>query len=1717
MVYARREPFATRVPSRGTMTTTDSSYDPERLSGEVEGFWKSHGLPPAGGTLGPPDGPVLHLFEGELGVPPGSPFAAYRAVVADVEARYLALVGRRSVGEMRWVRAPDGPDEPPGADLLRTLGVWTGGPGRTPWDGEVRHDRLERVVGRLARRGTIVSRDLPLRLCPTCGAPRSPERIIYQEEEGDTYLIRFDVAYDERVVHLLVWVDSPWKLLGATAILVHPDAPYALCRYRRKGAEELILTSRSSLDRFRQWIPDGLFEVLEERPGREFAGRPYQYPLRHEFPMGGAVDPPGGTVLAVADVSGTGTGIVPLVPGHGGTDAGIAEAHGIPGWPILTTRGTLDVTLVHKYAGLDLATATEFVLRDLHEAGAVFATLRVRRGVPHCMQCGTAMIWFPGRAWCLEPGRLPPEAVDLYQRLLPGGPPLHRVEVAPWPVSETTTTDAPDGIALLECNRCERLDALDGRPACPCGGSMYPVRRRLVPSIESALGAWARFDPFPVADSARLYLCERRRIPALIHQLAGLSGIEGIVTNVGLTVLPTLPEFDLAERLHADGADAVRAALVRTEVGGGTAATFLDRCAQERRRLARLWVLASEVLGSADPETRATFSQPVSGFLGELEREDRALLARWERTRVLAISDYDHGSAGAAHRRIFRFLETDLATYRLWTSARLALPGTPVSKRGVLRTLGYVLRTGSVLLGPIVPYLAESIYRRLTPDRGSLFRTDVPTVDRALLDDGLVAAWDRWRSFLSAVAGFRVAQAIAPEATIPVAAAVLGGDDAAERWRDDRSVLERIARIGHIDVGSPREPWQGRQRRVRPVESEIQRAYPAQASQIAHVLRRMPLRRSTEPATGELSVVIQGLSRRLLPSMVEYVETLPEGMLPVPWSLGELYLGIPGAGRPGRPPPPPLSSDAFWLARRVEHRLRRARGAPTQAEGVAIVVASDPLASELRAAAEPLAEYLGLAELRVLDHPEETAPPNRLRGRTRTGSRWWVDLPGLPTRAARAKHRVPRLTSRRVPHRRGETDAPPGVDYAAEPVIAQEESVRALNRELDSLLGAAVIGPAKLRSAWSLGFQSLERFRHASYEEIDELPGFGRGVAERLITAVGGVVPPRSVRAARAHATVVRFAVGNDRGIEPVPAPSPPATAAGTAETTPMPSGTDTVGSPAATPPPTELRAEIPGLPSEVPESAPPDARTESDTPGVSPPDLVNVLPSGVTPSAGPEPEPPAASMEVPQAPVLEAPRPGAGPLDPVEPPAAEPPEQAEAPSTPAPTEGPAEASEVVVPAEEPPRLPSEVPVPASPPETAEPYPPSPPLPTEAPATPATVDRGPVQADVIVDATPAEAIPGLDHEPQLPSGDFGVEPPSLPAPTEPQVLLEPPVSAQGAPRPGTRDEEAGETAAPEPAAVVPSESSTEEVPSETTMPPPGAPAEAASLPEDVPGAPSTADSLSELPAVSDSPAAAEPAAGTVVDVGPSPAGEVAPESAPEIADTTPPDLPDLPPGGSATPKPAGPAPPVPVEAEPTPPPGPSAPASRTDGTAGLPHAVALSAGNPPLALAGPSAPTPVPPAAPPPVPEPPRGGIELVVGSSIVGSLQPFLEATSAGLRGVCVVRESPERIRAQAGSRPVDIYWLTNLGRGRTLKPNDLPGLASFFQRQLESEHTAVFFIEGIEYLTRLHGVENVTAQLQEVDRMARAHEARVWLHVTPELLRERDLERIVATFSPS
>jgi uncharacterized membrane protein len=94
----------------------------------------------------------------------------FRAVAADVDARYSALANRRAAGILR--REGDDSAETI-VGLLDRLSIWVGGGQGRSFDAAERKAGASAILGRMAAAGLIVTRDSSLRICPSCGAPQA--------------------------------------------------------------------------------------------------------------------------------------------------------------------------------------------------------------------------------------------------------------------------------------------------------------------------------------------------------------------------------------------------------------------------------------------------------------------------------------------------------------------------------------------------------------------------------------------------------------------------------------------------------------------------------------------------------------------------------------------------------------------------------------------------------------------------------------------------------------------------------------------------------------------------------------------------------------------------------------------------------------------------------------------------------------------------------------------------------------------------------------------------------------------------------------------------------------------------------------------------------------------------------------------------------------------------------------------------------------------------------------------------------------------------------------------------------------------------------------------------------------------------------------------------------------------------------------------------------
>ncbi len=80
-------------------------------------------------------------------------------------------------------------------------------------------------------------------------------------------------------------------------------------------------------------------------------------------------------------------------------------------------------------------------------------------------------------------------------------------------------------------------------------------------------------------------------------------------------------------------------------------------------------------------------------------------------------------------------------------------------------------------------------------------------------------------------------------------------------------------------------------------------------------------------------------------------------------------------------------------------------------------------------------------------------------------------------------------------------------------------------------------------------------------------------------------------------------------------------------------------------------------------------------------------------------------------------------------------------------------------------------------------------------------------------------------------------------------------------------------------------------------------------------------------------------------------------------------------------------------------------------------------------------------------------------------SYEIFYNITAAGMRGLCVTREFPEKLKMKYGFKNVELIWLSNIGKEGAVRPKDLEKLSLIMEQFLSGGH-GIILLDGFEYL---------------------------------------------------
>ena len=261
-------------------------------------------------------------------------------------------------------------------DQSRRLGMWMDWENSYYTFGDTNIEYIWRFLKTVHERGWLYKGHRSTQWCPRCGTSLSQHEQAgeenYVELEHPSLFVCFPLkGRDDEA--LVVWTTTPWTLPANVAAAVKPDAEYGLTEDGRWLAAE----------RF----PDQIF--TRRALGQELVGLEYDGAFDHLPAQAGVVH----RVISWDEVAlDEGTGIVHIAPGCGAEDFELSRIHDLPVLTPIDESGRM-LPAYGEFAGLSTEEVAEPVIAELNERGLLVDAGTIVHRYPICWRCKTPLVF----------------------------------------------------------------------------------------------------------------------------------------------------------------------------------------------------------------------------------------------------------------------------------------------------------------------------------------------------------------------------------------------------------------------------------------------------------------------------------------------------------------------------------------------------------------------------------------------------------------------------------------------------------------------------------------------------------------------------------------------------------------------------------------------------------------------------------------------------------------------------------------------------------------------------------------------------------------------------------------------------------------------------------------------------------------------------------------------------------------------------------------------------------------------------------------------------------------------------------------------------------------------------------------------------------------------------------------------------------------------------
>ncbi len=237
--------------------------------------------------------------------------------------------------------------------------------------------------------------------CPRCGTPLSSHEVAqgYKSVKERSAVVRFKKADED--AYFLAWTTTPWTLPSNVALCVNPNETY--CRVKAADGRVYYM-AEALLDKILSPLATDdapAYEITNRYTGKELEYLEYE-PL---FECAGVSAKKQNkkahfitcdNYVTMAD----GTGIVHIAPAFGEDDSRIGRNYDLPFVQFVNGKG--EMTQDAPYAGMFVKKADPVILKDLEAEGKLFDAPKFEHDYPFCWRCDTPLIYYARESWFIK-------------------------------------------------------------------------------------------------------------------------------------------------------------------------------------------------------------------------------------------------------------------------------------------------------------------------------------------------------------------------------------------------------------------------------------------------------------------------------------------------------------------------------------------------------------------------------------------------------------------------------------------------------------------------------------------------------------------------------------------------------------------------------------------------------------------------------------------------------------------------------------------------------------------------------------------------------------------------------------------------------------------------------------------------------------------------------------------------------------------------------------------------------------------------------------------------------------------------------------------------------------------------------------------------------------------------------------------------------------------